>query len=416
MKKHSLNYIIFFILFFGAGCSTNLKKDTGKMYVKIATPYIANVDKNSNAFINGLRPGDRIVKIDGKRIYKTADIYKEKNYYKIGVTDITCRRKFTTFRVSLQKGLAGISFQEQNYPSTLGFALYDIANAINRKLPYEYAAALAGDIFSLFVREGTCGEEGKNTFVEQNLKFINRAMGVKFTKIYTTTGGSDKTDSLKLLYRKNLNLVKEFIQHQGIILVHGGFRFPLFWNWGIIDSIRHDTLLGYTVGCGGVRSPIVYPPSSAYFVQYTGRALPLDTINIHIVKQIIDLYSGNQNSFYWKTGFKAYRELETIDNLNKFKQYMLNESIYELFWKKFKLNRQSENAFLYYSGMAKNKKIKNYLEKIMRVNNLIIKSRTPVFISHDKNIHINSYLNYVKKIAQLDSSRIELYKKILILY
>ncbi|RKX65375.1 hypothetical protein DRP44_06510 [candidate division TA06 bacterium] len=415
MKKYLL-YLIVLILS-STGCSTDLKTNTGKMYIKIATPYIANVEKNSNAYINGLRPGDRIIYINGKKIDRTADIYEESNNLtKIGVVDITIKRNFTTFKVTLRNGLSGISFQEQNYPSTLGFALYDIANAINRKLPYEYAAAIAGDIFSPFINEKKCMEEGENIYAKQNIEFIGKAIGLKFTQIYTSSNCFNNTYSLKLLYTKYLDYMKELIQNRGIILVHGGFGFPLFWNWGIIDSVRNDTLLGYTVGCGGVRSPIVYPPFSAYSVKYTGTILPLDSINIHIIKQIIALYSGNQNSPFWRTGFKAYEELEGIDNLNKFSQYMLNESTYELFWKNLKLNRQSENAFLYYSGMSKNRKIRSYLERIMRLNNEVINGRTPLFTENNNKTHINNYLNYVKHIAKLDSARIELYKKILLLY
>ncbi len=400
-----------------SGCTGYFKANIGKMYIKIGTPYIAYVDKSSSAYINGLKPGDRIIEINGKKINRIADIYKIREVMYGGLVTIKCRRKLNVFTVTLRNGLSGIYFQNMKYPSTMGFVIYDIANALNRKIPYDYAAALAGDIFSPYVREDRCVREWNNAVGEQNIDFIGKAIGIRFTKLYSAVENNDiLTDSIKKIYYNSIDLIRGYVASGEILVIHGGFAPPFHRNWGIADSIKGDTLFAYTVGCGGKRLPVKQPPLSVYLVRKEKNVMSLDSINYYLIKEIVNLYTNKRSVYGWKTGFEAYKALKRINSYKKYKNCMVKECNYDRFWRNFKINRQSENAFIYFSGLTKRKKIKKYLQGIMGINNNIIYSRYPPFVDVHNNLHIDSYLKYVSEIEKLDSMRIKMYKEILLIY
>ncbi len=415
MKKIILSISLITTLIFSGCNSGNLKSNTGKMYKIIGKPYISSVEKNSEAYNSGIGPGDYITSLNKQKIRRVADIFQIVDSLRGGKIDIVYRKKGMPFRITLNSGFSGIRFQERLYPSSLGFVIYDIANSINKKLPYDLCAAIAGDIFMFTASKQKSIDMWNNSIGEQNISFAGEILGIEITPIYTIPplSISGTSGNRKQAFDKNLESIKRFLYHN-ILIIHGGFSHPFENNWGIADSINNDTLFAYTIGCGGKMLPVINAPGSIFSLKLTGNAIHRDIFIKDIIANIVSLYNTDSSTYGWKNGFNAYRILMSmILDSDKASYNIFDKIIFEKFWEIYRTNRKSENSFLYYSGILKRKHLRKQIENIITINNKIIRIRLPEIDSLKNQEYIFDYEDYLYKIIVLDNQRIKSYKYIL---
>lgn len=415
MKKIILSIPLIILLIF-SGCNLgNLKSNTGKMYKVIGKPYISSVKRDSEAYNSGIGPGDYITSLNRQKIRRVADIFQIVDSLKGGKIDIVYRRKGMLLKITLNNGFSGIRFQERLYPSSLGFVIYDIANSINKKLPYDLCAAIAGDIFMFTASEEKNIDMWNNSVGEQNIQFAGEILGIDITPVYAIPplGINGGIGNRKQEFDKNLEHIKRFLHHT-VLIVHGGFSHPFENNWGIADSISNDTLFAYTIGCGGRMLPVVNAPGSIFSLELTGNAINRDVFIKDIIANIVSLYNTDSSVYGWKNGFKAYEVLMSmILDSDKSSYNIFDKVIFEKFWEIYRTNRKSENSFLYYSGILKRKHLRKQIENIITINNKIIRIMLPEIDSLKNTEYTSDYIKYLYKIIDLDNQRIKSYKYIL---